>query len=62
MLITKDEEQRLNKKMKSLALPQKYMLKKEQVMQDMLVEKHQYLWAVVLLMGLKGKIIIKLEN
>ena len=62
MLITKDEEQRQNKKMKSLAQPQKYMLKKGQVMQDMPVEKHQYLWAVVLLMGLKGKIIIKLEN
>ena len=30
-----------------LALHQKFMLKKEQLMQDMQVKKHQYLWVVV---------------
>ena len=36
-----------NKKMKLLDQLQKFMLKKEQVMQDMLAEKHQYLLVVV---------------
>ena len=43
MLITKEERQKPNKKMKLLAQHQKFMLKRELEMRDMPVEKHQYL-------------------
>ena len=62
MLITKVEKQKQNKKMKLKDQHQKYMLKKEQVMQDMQVKKHQYLLVVVLHMVLKVKQFIKKEN
>ena len=61
LLITKVENQKLNKKMKLLDQHLKYMHKKVQVMQDMLVEKLQFLlgwcrtWS-------KGKMHIKKEN
>ena len=46
-LITKVEKQKQNKKMKLLDQHQKYMHKKVPEMQDMQVEKHQYLLVVV---------------
>jgi len=54
--------------MKSKAQLQRYMLKKELVAQDILVEKHQYLLVVELLMDQRDqfiklkKLIKKLEN
>ena len=50
MLIIKVDMLKQNNKMKFQDQHQKFMLKKELVMQDMLVEKLQYLLVVVLLM------------
>ena len=47
MLITKVDMLRQNSKMKFLVLHLKFMLKKAQVMQDMRVEKLQFLLVVV---------------
>ena len=46
MQIIKVDMLRLNSKMKFQDQLQRFMLKKEQVMQDMLVEKHLYLLEV----------------
>ena len=62
MLITKEDMLKQNNKMKFQDLHQKFMLKKELVMQDMQVEKHQYLLVVVLLMDQKVNYLIKKEN
>ena len=62
MLITKEEAPKQNKRMKLLDLLQKSTHKKEQEMQDMQVEKLQFLLVVVLHMVQKGEIATKLEN
>ena len=62
MQTTKVEKLKQNKKMKLLVLHQKFILKKEQETQDMLVEKLQYLLAAALLMVQKVKQIIRKEN
>ena len=61
-LTTKVDTPKQNNKMKFQALHQKFMLKKELVMQDMQVVKHQYLLAVVLHMVQKVSCLIKKEN
>ena len=57
--ITRAEKQKLNKKMKLLALHQKFMPKKALVMRDMQVEKRQYLLVVESPMDQKEKKVIK---
>ena len=62
MLTKKEGTQKQNNKMKFLDLHQKSMLRKGLEMQGMQVERHQYLWEVVLRMAQKVNYLIKKEN
>ena len=60
--ILKGEKQKLNKRTKLLDQQLKFMHKKEQVMQDMQVEKHLYLLVAELPTVQKDSQIIRKEN
>ena len=62
MQITKEEEQKLSRKMKLKDQQQKYMLKRVRVMLDMLVKKLPYLLVVELLTDQKGNQTTKRES